>query len=154
MNSLPGRYNLKGGYNVPFGQFKRPYFPATEMEYFASRAKRVTFVCEDFRKVMTRARAGNVIYADPPYVPISSTAYFTQYAQKGFSQNCQEDLALAANELVSRGVNVVISNHDNLITRKLYQSAQIKSFSVQRNISCKGSKRGKVKEMLACFYPE
>ncbi len=148
------RYNSKGGYNVPFGQFKRPYFPAKEMEFFAKRAQKASFLCSDFRTVMKRARAGNVVYCDPPYVPVSSTAYFTQYAQQGFGSNCQSDLAESAERLVSRDVCVVVSNHDNAVTRRLYKQSSMKSFYVQRNISCQGTKRSKVKELLACYYPQ
>lgn len=145
------RYNQKGIYNVPFGRFKRPYFPAKEMEFFAQKAKRATFVCEDFRKVMQRSRQGNVIYCDPPYVAASATAYFTQYAHQSFTPQCQQDLAESAKKSVRKGVKVIISNHDNAVTRRLYEGATIHSFYVQRNISCDGEKRKKVKELLACY---
>ena len=39
------RYNRSGGFNVPFGRYKRPYFPAKEMEFFYNKAKNL------FRKV-------------------------------------------------------------------------------------------------------
>ena len=32
------RYNQRGAYNVPFGRYKKPYFPAKEMGYFYQRA--------------------------------------------------------------------------------------------------------------------
>ncbi len=148
------RYNQKGKFNVPFGKFKRPYFPALEMEYFCKLAARAEFVCADFREVMNSANKGDVIYADPPYVPISATAYFTQYAQQGFNHKCQKDLAETAQKLALDGVNVIISNHDNAATRRLYKQSSVKSFYVQRNISCQGTTRNKVKELLACYYPE
>ncbi len=148
------RYNLKGKFNVPFGKYKKPYFPAAEMEHFGTIAARAEFICEDFRVVMNSAKKNDVIYCDPPYVPISATAYFTQYAQQGFSQKSQKDLADTAEKLVDRGVNVVVSNHDNAVTRRLYKQSLVRSFYVQRNISCQGAKRNKVKELLACYYIE
>ena len=148
------RYNQKGGFNVPFGKYKRPYFPAAEMEHFCSMASRTEFICGDFREVMNSAKKDDVIYCDPPYVPISATAYFTQYAQQGFSQKCQKDLAETAEKLVERGVHVVVSNHDNAATRRLYNQSLVKSFFVQRNISCQGATRNKVKELLACYYAD
>ena len=148
------RYNLKGGYNVPFGRYKKPYFPEKEMVFFTEHAAQVTFVCDDFRQVILGAEAGDVVYCDPPYVPSSETAYFTQYAPKDFSLSCQRDLAETVETAVSRGVAIVISNHDNEITRKLYQNAEITSFLVQRQISSKANERTKAQEMLACFYPK
>ena len=83
------RYNGSGGFNVPLGQYKRPYFPETELRYLAKRCKSVRLECGDFERTLRRCRAGDVAYCDPPYVPLSSTAYFTSYAAGGFSLNEQ-----------------------------------------------------------------
>ena len=145
------RYNLKGGYNVPFGRFKRPYFPANEMVFFTEKSKKAEIVCADFRHIMRRSRAGDLIYCDPPYVPVSSTAYFTQYSRHSFTPHCQQDLVKESIKARDKGSRVVVSNHDNKITRELYQQAQLSSFYVQRNISCDGKRRKKVKELIATF---
>ncbi len=147
------RFNQKGIFNVPFGRFKRPYFPSVEMEYFISKAQRATFVCKDFRKIMREVSKGDTIYCDPPYVPVSQTAFFTQYAHQPFGPESQQDLAESSKQAVKKGASVVISNHDSSVTRKLYQGASIHSFYVQRFISCDGKKRNKIKELLACYLP-
>ncbi|EKT8770242.1 Dam family site-specific DNA-(adenine-N6)-methyltransferase, partial [Salmonella enterica] len=36
------RYNRRGQFNVPFGKYKKPYFPADEICAFAEKAKRAT----------------------------------------------------------------------------------------------------------------
>lgn len=87
------RYSLAGRFNVPFGRYKKPYFPEHEMFVFAEKAQKATFTCLPFEKVFTRARRGNVIYCDPPYAPISKTAAFTSYAARSFGQDAQEKLA-------------------------------------------------------------
>ncbi len=145
------RYNLSGGFNVPFGQYAKPYFPEKEMFHFIQHAKNATFVCGDFSSIMNRARKGDVVYCDPPYVPLSPTASFTSYASEGFSYDQQVELAFRAKKLADRGVKVVISNHDNAITRKIYEFAKIESFPVHRSISCNGDNRGMAKELLAVY---
>ena len=145
------RYNQSGGFNVPFGQHVKPYFPEIEMLNFIGQAKNATFVCGDFVSLMNRARKGHVVYCDPPYVPLSATSNFTNYATQGFSHDQQAELARRAISLANRGVKVVISNHDNEITRQIYQDAKIESFSVQRNISRDGANRNVAKELLAIF---
>ncbi|MCO7225711.1 Dam family site-specific DNA-(adenine-N6)-methyltransferase [Pleionea sp. CnH1-48] len=145
------RYNLDGGFNVPFGKYKRPYFPENEMLYFWKKSKKATFVSADFEDVLKRARRGNVVYCDPPYVPLSPTAYFTSYAKHGFSLHDQERLAHRAERLAARGVCVVVSNHENAFTRDIYQSADISSFPVRRFISCNGKQRDQAQEVLAVF---
>jgi len=147
------RYNKSGGYNVPFGKYKRPYFPEKELNFFAEKAQQATFVCEGYRDSFARAKTGDVIYCDPPYVPLSKTASFTSYAGNGFGLDEQADLANAAEEVsIEKSVAVVISNHDTIWTRKIYEhAAKIKSIQVARTISQKATKRKKVAELLALY---
>ncbi|RUO48364.1 Dam family site-specific DNA-(adenine-N6)-methyltransferase [Pseudidiomarina donghaiensis] len=146
------RYNLSGQFNVPFGQYLRPYFPQAEIEFFAEKAKRATFTCMSFENVFRRARQGDVVYCDPPYAPLSLTANFTSYACGGFGMDDQTELARRAeNTAKKRGIPVVISNHDTEFTRLLYKKAQLETLQVSRFISPKGESRGKVAELLAVY---
>lgn len=147
------RYNRKGKFNTPFGRFVRPYFPAAEMRGFMRSARRARFIHAGFRETMRMARRGDVVYCDPPYVPLSRTAYFTDYDAQGFGWVDQEMLAETARRLARRGVQVVISNHDTEAIRRLYHAAdaRIEQFRVQRNISCNGARRERVGELLAIF---
>jgi len=145
------RYNAKGVFNTPFGQFKKPYFPEKEMRYFCLKARHATFKVADFRSIMDEAGEGDVVYCDPPYVPLSGTAKFTTYSSVGFGIKDQEELATYAQKLAGRGVPVLISNHATDFTLKAYKSAKIELFDVQRFISCNGSNRGKAGEILALF---
>jgi DNA adenine methylase len=148
------RYNSSGKINVPFGSYKKPYFPADEMFAFAEKAKKATFVCADYHSIMNRARRGHVVYCDPPYVPLTDSANFTSYSKNSFGLDDQMELAVKARHLAQRGVPVIISNHLNGFTRELYEHATIESFDVQRFISCKGDKRGSVEELLASYLPD
>lgn len=145
------RYNNQGGFNVPFGKYAKPYFPEQEMQAFYEKIQSATLLNQDFLSVMEMAQAGDVIYCDPPYVPLTETANFTSYSRGGFGPKEQQALADMAKTLSKRGVHVVISNHDTTFTQTAYESAKIISFQVQRFISCKGDARGQATEMLALF---
>ncbi|MGR5436629.1 Dam family site-specific DNA-(adenine-N6)-methyltransferase [Vibrio owensii] len=146
------RYNKKGGFNVPFGSYKKPYFPEAELEFFAEKAKKATFVCEGYPETFRRARKGSVIYCDPPYAPLSNTANFTSYAGNGFTLDDQAALAdIAEKAATERGIPVLISNHDTTLTRRLYHGAELNVVKVKRTISRNGSGRNKVDELLALF---
>jgi DNA adenine methylase len=145
------RYNAQGSYNVPFGQYRRPYFPEAEMRYFYQKSRDAEFTVADFTEVMAAARPGDVFYCDPPYVPLSETANFTTYSAGGFSMDQQAELARLAIELSQAGIPVLISNHETEFTNNAYQSASITRIQVQRSISCDGNNRGKVGEVLALF---
>lgn len=146
------RYNAKGGFNVPFGRYKRPYFPEKEMLFFAAKAKRATFKVSSFENIISNAKQGDVIYCDPPYVPLSSSANFTTYSAGGFSMREQQQLAELAQQTSQRGIPVLISNHKTTDTDQIYQSAkQHDYFTVRRYISCNGKKRNVAGEVLALF---
>lgn len=145
------RYNSSGKFNVPFGSYKKPYFPEAELWFFAEKAQKATFVCMDYNDLLQQVNSPAVVYCDPPYVPLSRTASFTSYAKNSFDLNDQAQLANLAEHCQSRGVSVVISNHDTTLTRKLYEKAKLTSIQVGRSISQKGATRGKVAELFALY---
>lgn len=145
------RYNQSGFFNVPFGKYKKPYFPEAELEAFAEKAKRATFVCMDYQQLFAQLPAEAAVYCDPPYVPLSKTASFTSYAKNSFNLDDQADLANLSEQAQQRGHAVLISNHDTSWTRKIYQGAELHSIQVGRSISQKGSSRGKVAELFALY---
>lgn len=145
------RYNQSGFFNVPFGKYKKPYFPEAELEAFAEKAKRATFVCMDYQQLFAQLPVDAAVYCDPPYVPLSKTASFTSYAKNSFNLDDQADLANLSEQAQQRGHSVLISNHDTSWTRKIYQGAELHSIQVGRSISQKGSTRGKVAELFALY---
>ena len=149
------RYNGKGGFNTPFGRYDKPYFPEKEMLAFVRRSHRTKLLQAPFDESMARAQPGDAVYCDPPYVPLSETAHFTDYHAGGFTWDDQVRLADIARELAHNRVQVVISNHDTRQVRELYigRNAEISRFKVRRNISSDGNNRGEVGELLAVFNP-
>lgn len=147
------RYNSKGGFNVPFGKYKSPYFPFKELHGFYIKTKEVEtkFICSDFRVVFSELKKGDVVYCDPPYVPLSKTASFTSYAGNTFCEQDQKDLARLSQVACGKGIPVILSNHSTYETRSLYIDAEIKLFNVQRFISCNGNNREKAPELLAIY---
>ncbi len=146
------RYNSKGGFNVPFGRYSKPYFPRQELISFHQKSKMAVFEIADYRATMAKADADSVVYCDPPYAPLTNTANFTAYTQAGFSLDDQCLLAKIAEHLLSQNIPVVISNHDTAFTRDVYSKASIQSFDVQRFIASKAINRVKAAELLAVFH--
>jgi DNA adenine methylase len=145
------RYNASGGFNVPFGRYKRPYFPEQEMLAFHHKAQRARFRHQDFVATMKGCKRGDVIYCDPPYLPLSPSANFTCYSAGGFNMEQQQQLADLSSRCATRGVPVLISNHNTPAARDIYTEAKLQRFFVQRYISCNGSTRNKAGELLALY---
>ncbi|MCU7939303.1 MAG: Dam family site-specific DNA-(adenine-N6)-methyltransferase [gamma proteobacterium symbiont of Bathyaustriella thionipta] len=146
------RYNKSGQFNVPVGSYKKVTLPRKKMRLFADKTIHAKFLVSDYTTTMENAKKGDVIYCDPPYVPLNESNSSFQYEKNGFSMEQQTLLATLAEETANRGIPVLISNHLTDFTKEIYSRATIISeFSVQRNISCKGDKRTRASEVLALF---
>ena len=145
------RYNSKGIFNVPFGLYTKPYFPREEMIIFHKKSQKALFSYGDFRKTFELAQQGDVIYCDPPYVPLTLKSKPVAYTQKIFEEIDHIELAQLAQNTAEKGIPVIISNHDTEFTRFHYQTAEIKSFEVSRWISCQTKLRQPVNELVAVF---
>ena len=146
------RYNSKGGFNVPFGDYSGPSFPEKEVRDFGQKSKLATFVLQDFRGAMTSVTEDSSVYCDPPYIPKSTTASFTAYSGKGFELNDHKDIRKLAKELQARKIPVLVSNSDTALSRQLYEGDTKQDFEVQRNISSNGNTRNKAGELLVEYF--
>lgn len=148
------RYSATGKFNVSFGKYDVPYLPEAELLTFGETLKHAKVEVSDFRKLLAKAGAGDFVYCDPPYAPLSNTANFTSYSQGGFSHKDQKSLARLARNAAKRGATVVISNHDTPYTRELYKKASsIQSFMVGRSLAGNGDSRKKAPELFAVYCP-
>ncbi len=149
------RYNLKGEYNTPHGKGKdkkTQYLPEAEIRLFSEKARDTCalFLCSDFVGAINAPLfPDSVIYCDPPYLPISDTANFTQYHTGPFGEEQHRQLVAAilkANR--ETGASVVISNSDTSQTREIYKDFRFQEIAVQRSVSANIQKREKAKEVI------
>lgn len=143
------RVNKRGQFNVPFGSYKNPTFIDPEnIRACAGALGNVALVCQDFEVTISRARPGDFVYCDPPYVPVNRTSRFTQYQQGGFGMDDQARLAAALRDAKDRGVSVLTSNSDTPEVRELYRGFELFEVRARRSISADGKKRNPVGELL------
>jgi len=144
------RVNKAGKFNVPFGKFAKPPTICDEanLRACAKVLQNVTITLGDYREVSGNARAGDVVYFDPPYIPLNSTSSFTSYAANGFTMMDQCTLSNQFHMLKDRGVHVLLSNNDCPASRELYRDYVIHTVSARRNINSKASGRGAITEVL------
>ncbi|MAY82263.1 MAG: hypothetical protein CL930_15965 [Deltaproteobacteria bacterium] len=144
------RVNKKGGFNVPFGYYKNPKFcDAENIRLCSERLQGIEILHTDFRTVLERAKRGDFVYFDPPYVPVSSTASFTSYTSGGFTLDDQAELRDLALQLKKKGVTVLLSNSSVPAVHDLYAKGfEFINVWASRAINCHGAKRGKIAEAL------
>ena len=150
------RVNRQGQFNVPFGRHKnQPNYVDEENLRAVSHALQATHIaCHSFEQVAEVAQAGDFVYFDPPYVPISETARFTAYQANGFSLEQQTQLRDLCLTLHQRGAFIMLSNSDAPEVRERYAEAPFFIGEVQasRSINCHGHKRGKLTELIITNY--
>lgn len=144
------RLNKNGQFNTPFGKFKTPpkILDAENLRECSQILSQSTILCQDFTDTVKGAGSGDVVYFDPPYVPLNATSNFTSYTLNGFGLSDQQRLAICFRELVERGARVVLSNSDTPLVRDLYQGFGIHEIRARRNINSKGDRRGEINELL------
>ena len=148
------RVNNKGIYNVPWGQLKNPTIYAKQnLLECSARLVGAEITHLDFSDALAQAKAGDVVYFDPPYIPLTASSSFSKYAKNDFSLENQIELKNSIMDLTSRKVNVILSNSDTPETREIFgKCLNLYQIEAARAISAKASSRGKVKEILGFNY--
>jgi DNA adenine methylase len=143
------RVNSRGYFNVPMGRYRNPPILKPEILTMASQALAgVTIAQRDFLAVEPLAQAGDVVYFDPPYDPLSKTASFTAYSAVPFGDAEQTALADLYRRLDARGCILLLSNSNTAMIRDLYKGFNIVEVKARRAINTKSDKRGEIAEVL------
>lgn len=148
------RVNSRGKHNVPVGRYARPnVFDPDVLRADAQLLRGARLRSGPFEQVLDRAAAGDFVYFDPPYHPISRTSSFTAYARGGFGEADQQKLAQVFAELDRRGCRVMLSNSDCAFIAGLYRGWRIDRVRAARAINSKAGRRGSVSELVIRNYP-
>lgn len=143
------RVNSSGRFNVPFGRYKDPKFCDPPRLLAAARVlKPVRLEVADFEEICTQAKAGDGVYFDPPYLPVSRTASFAAYHHETFTLDDHQRLARAFARLEAKGVATLLSNSSTPVSKKLYKNFKCQTVQVTRPINSRASGRGTVPELL------
>ena len=148
------RVNRSGEFNVPFGRYAKPQIlDSSRLQAAAQALQGVELEVEDFERSCRRAKTGDFVYFDPPYLPLSKTANFAAYHAAPFTLTEHERLAKTFARLTQRGVPTLLSNSDTAETRSLYQAFETRTVHAARAINSKASARGKISEILVHSAP-
>ena len=145
------RVNSKGGFNVPHGRYVNPTIcDERNLRAVSTALQGVELKVADFADAPSSAANGDFVYFDPPYVPLSETAYFTSYTAKEFGPEEQARLARTAAVLTSQGSQLALSNSGHRDVMSLYSTGSFKlsEVHVRRAINSVGNRRGPVREYL------
>lgn len=152
------RLNQRGEFNVPVGRYANPRILDEQHLRSVAAALRspgVTIERASFEDVLSDAGAGDFVYCDPPYAPMSRTACFANYTASGFSGSDQQRLHEAVVAAARRGAAIVLSNSFTSEIKALYADRAARDaglalhrVSARRAINSRASLRGPVDELI------
>jgi DNA adenine methylase len=148
------RVNSSGEFNVPYGSYKNPRILDRPRLLAAAEALQgVELAVEDFELSCKKAKRGDFVYFDPPYVPVSKTASFAAYHSVAFTSAEHARLAETFARLSKLGVATLLSNSYTPETRELYREFVTEKVQATRAINSNATRRGAVPELLVLSEP-
>lgn len=151
------RVNSKGKFNVPLGKYTNPNIVNEENLRAVSsilQTNKISIKCRDFESVLRDAKKGDLVYFDPPYQPVSSTANFTSYTTKDFTYDDLTRLAELCLKLDSKECHVLLSNSDSKEVSDIFEKKpwKITRIEANRSINSNSKKRTGHFELLIKNY--
>lgn len=149
------RVNSKGYFNVPSAKKEKvTTFDESNMnelfKYFSKNKVIATSV--DFEEAVKEAKCGDFVYFDPPFDSWDDKKSFTAYASEAFGKEEQVRLARVFKDLSSKGVKVMLSNHNTKFINDLYAGFNIYVVEAKRMINSKADGRDAVEEVIITNY--
>jgi DNA adenine methylase len=132
---------------VPYGKFdpaKIPWPTRKEMRAASAVLRNIDITNDEWIETVLRARRGDLIYADPPYL-----GTFDGYTGRRFTIEDHRDLARNLRQLNENGVHVAVSNSNAPEVKEMYGWARVELMGRARNIAQQGDDRGLGVEILA-----
>jgi DNA adenine methylase len=149
------RVNKSGGFNVPYGRYKDPKIADPQLLKTASEAlSGATIVLGDYKKVLQKfAKKGDLVFLDPPYLPISQYSDFQRYTKEQFYEDDHRELAEEVTRLSELGCHVLLTNSNHPLVHELYADFHIEVLSTKRNINSLATLR-KGQDVLVTALPK
>ena len=156
------RVNRQGGFNTPSGAWKqnRPLIcDEQNLRAVSAVLQSVRLECAAYDWIEAEVQAGDFVYFDPPYRPLSATSNFKSYTAGDFGDEQQRQLAACFARLVKQGAFVMLSNSDprsvnpeDSFFEELYAGFQIRRVQASRMVNAKAAGRGRISEIVVTSW--
>jgi len=147
------RVNLDGKFNVPIGTKQNVVLDTDDFESVSNLLKGADLVCGDFEIAISRARANDFVFVDPPYTVKHNYNGFVKYNEKIFSWDDQLRLRDSVRAAASRGAKVIVTNACHESIRDIYEDVgELVVVDRASVIAGKSTARGRYEEVvIKCF---
>ena len=148
------RENSSGKFNVPMGDTSSFPFKMNDFLGFSLALKNTTLNSCDYKESLGKAKVGDFIYVDPPYLKEDENESFRSYHKNLFTKQDLKELVSVLNKLASEGCKILVSNFDVKHVEELFprKTWNYKNISQRTFISGRSEGRKLVKEALIYNY--
>ena len=110
------------GFNVPYGHYKNPsIYDVDTINIISKLIKNVIFTHASFEESLLNVKKRDMVYCDPPYVPLNATS-FVSYTADGFEGVLHEKLFKILDELKNKNINWMMSNSDTKLVTDAFSN--------------------------------
>jgi DNA adenine methylase len=146
------RTNRDGNFNVPRGT-KTGQLPSyEELRECAAALKKATLVAGDFEETLSKAKANDFVYLDPPY-SLATDRHRGEYGYGGFSSDDLLRMERSLAGLNERGATFLLSYRCTSEVRILLRHWHQKTLKVRRHVAGFAVDRRNVRELLISNKP-
>lgn len=139
------RTNKKGGFNTPWNRTEKfiPSYDRDNLRDISSYLmnNNIDIRCASYVDVLDMPVKGDVVFLDPPYVPVGKYGDFKRYSKEQFYDNDQIELAQKVKFLNDKQVFFCLTNSNADLVHQLYSDFDIRIIKTHRNINSKGAGR-------------
>jgi len=145
------RVNRQGRYNVPYGQYDRPYYDRDNLLRASKSLLSAEVRRAGFDDILPQTQPGDWVYLDPPYVPDRKWGDFKRYTADQFPDDMVHLLAHHMRDADARGVFLTLTNSDTETVRRVFHGFKVKRLATRRDIHLKSAER-KSTDLVICNY--
>ena len=137
------RVNRKGQFNVPWGRYANPSIVSRATLVAARRRlKQADILLGNYSDILNvHSRKGDLVFLDPPYLPISQNSDFKRYTKEQFREADHRVMRSVVETLRDRGCTIIITNSNHPLMYELYSEFSIKVIETRRNINARSDGR-------------
>ena len=148
------RENTQGKFNTPIGSYEtmQAMPDLQQLKDASSALAAVVLRTSDFADTVLLAEPGDLVYFDPPYVPVSTTSRFANYQGQSFSWRDQVRLKKTLYDLKERKIDFILSNSYQRLTTTFYADFIQYCVTTAGNISSRSSSRKARRELLVTSF--
>lgn len=144
------RVNIKGEYNVPYGNRFKNFLEADKLRSASKVLQAATLQAGDFDCVRTHIGPGDLVFLDPPYTVSHNHNGFIKYNQKLFSLEDQHRLKSLIDFIKAQGAYYILTNAAHTTIYEIFHEESDRCLELNRAslIGGENARRGQIQEYI------